>query len=232
MKKNDAPDNAHKGHRETVRRRFMVGGLEVFAPHEILELLLYYAIPQKDTNPIAHRLLDTYGSLGRVLSAPVRELQTIEGVGERTATLLSLVFQIGRWIRLEEMQKAGVHFFSTPEAGRYLTEKFRGEECEKVYELCLNQKGDLIMCHAMTNGSILSVSTDTRLLIQNALFSKSSCVIIAHNHPGGEARPSPEDYEATRRIEEALQNVSIKLLDHIIVGEGEYVSLRESGFIK
>lgn len=232
MEKKEASANPHKGRRENVRRRYVKGGLEVFAPHEILELLLYYAIPQRDTNPLAHRLLDTYGALGRVLSAPAEELQAIEGVGERTAVFLSLAFQIGRWIHMEEKRAEGGGFRSIEFAGKYLLELFAGKDYEIVYELCLNQRGDLIMRHDAKNGSIVSVSTDIRALIRNALFSGSHCVIIAHNHPGGGAAPSPEDYDATRRIEAAFKSVRIKLYDHIIVGNGEYVSLRKIGFLR
>ena len=232
MKKADAPGTSHKGHRENVRRRYVTGGLEVFAPHEILELLLYYAIPRRDTNPLAHRLMDAYGSLPRVLAASPQELQTVEGVGERTAVFLSLVFQIGRWIRLEEMRDAGLHFGSIEEIAAYLKELFAGQENETVYELCFNRRGDLIMCYNMTNGSIVSVSTDILTLIKNALVCKAAFVIISHNHPGGDAHPSAEDYDATLRIAEAFANVSVKLWDHIIIGEDGYSSLRESQFFR
>lgn len=231
MRKKDTTANPHQGHRENVRRRYTAGGLEVFAPHEILELLLYYAIPQKDTNPLAHRLIDAYGSLSRVLSAPAKELQTVEGVGERTAAFLSLVFQIGRWIRLEEKRAESVNFLSAEFAGRYVRELFAGRECEAVCELCLNQRGNLIMCHDAANRSIVSVLTDIRSLLQNAIFSNSEYVVIARNHPGGKAIPAPEDYASARRLQEAFRNVNIKLYDHIIVGNGDYVSLRESGFL-
>ena len=232
MGKKDAPANPHKGHRENVRRRFVVGGLEVFSPHEILELLLFYAIPQKDTNPIAHRLMKTYGSLGRVLSAPASELQTIEGVGERTAVLLSLVFQLNRWIRMDEWETRGVNCQSIESVGEYLTEVFSGMEHEAVYELCFNRRGDLMMKHCMANGNINSVSTDICSLVKNAVFDRCEYVIIAHNHPGGEAAPSEEDYDATIRIQEAFAKVDLTLLDHIIVGDGDYFSLREAEFFK
>lgn len=230
MRKKDSSANPHQGHRENVRRRYVAGGLEAFAPHEILELLLYYAIPQKDTNPLAHRLIDAYGSLSRVLSASAEELQSVEGVGERTASFLSLVFQIGRWIRLEEKRPESVNFLSAEFVGQYVRELFAGRECEAVCELCLNQRGNLIMCHDAANGSIVSVSTDIRSLLQNAIFSNSEYVVIARNHPGGKAVPTPEDYASARRLQEAFRNVHIKLYDHIIVGDGDYVSLRESGF--
>ncbi|MBQ6206463.1 MAG: hypothetical protein IJK52_05230 [Oscillospiraceae bacterium] len=230
MKKADASETSHKGHRENVRRRYLIGGLEVFAPHEILELLLYYAIPRKDTNPLAHRLIDTCGSLSRVLSSSPQKLQTVEGVGERTAVFLSLVFQISRLTRLEELRDERIHFTSTKEIAAYLQALFEGKDFETVYELCLNQRGDLIMRYSMTNGSIVSVSMDIVTLVKNALVCKSAYVVISHNHPGGDARPSREDYDATRRMEDAFANVNIKLWDHIIIGKDNYVSLRESQF--
>ena len=232
MKAKEASANAHKGHRENVRRRYLAGGLEVFAPHEILEFLLYYSIPRRDTNPIAHRLLDTYGSLSRVLAAPVEELQTIEGVGERTAALLSLTFQISRWMRMDDMRRDGVHFQSAQSVGEYLQEVFEGKAYETVYELCLNRRGDLLMSYCLTNGNICAVSTDIRLLVKNAMACDCAAVIIAHNHPGGDALPSDEDITATRAIEDAFRKVNIKLYDHIIVGSGDFVSLRESGFFR
>lgn len=240
MKKDENPDtpakknekrNVHKGHRENVRRRFLIGGLEVFAPHEILEFLLFYSIPQKDTNPLAHRLLERFGTLFGVLSAPVEELKSVEGVGERTAIMLSAIFQVARWIRLDQIQKAGVNFFNAEEAKTYCEEMFYGEHTETVYQLCLNQRGNLVIRHNMTNGNIVSVSMDIRTLVANAILSHATIVILAHNHPGGDATPSKEDCAATRSIMEAFSKVNIHLLDHIIVGEHDAVSMREAGFL-
>lgn len=232
MKKQDAPENPHRGHRENVRRRYILGGLEVFAPHEVLELLLFYAIPQKDTNPLAHRLLDAYGSLARVVSAPVSELQTIEGVGERTAILLSLTFQINRSIRLDALRSRGVNCSFPETVEEYLKELFSGAKREAVYELCFNRRGDLVMKHCMANGSIASVSTDICALTKNVLLNHAERVIIAHNHPDGDPRPSNDDYDATTRIQKAFSAVHIRLEDHIIVGDGECFSFRQSGFLK
>lgn len=231
MKQKEA-ENCHKGHREHVRNRFMTGGLEVFAAHEILELLLFYSIPQKDTNPLAHRLMDTYGSLFGVLSSPAEDLQAIDGVGERTAVLLSLVFQVARWIRLEQMNQTGVNFLCRESAAQYCKEMFYGQRNEAAYELCLNQRGNLIIRHCMANGNIVSVSTDIRLLVKNAVLSHAESILLAHNHPGGDATPSQEDFAATRYIEEALEKVHIRLHDHIIVGENDVVSMREMGYLK
>lgn len=231
MKQKEA-ENCHRGHREHVRSRFLKSGLEAFAPHEILELLLFYSIPQRDTNPLAHKLMKTYGSLFGVLSAPVEDLITIDGVGERTAVLLSLVFQVGRWIRLEQMNGAGVTFLSTESAQQYCKELFCGKHNEAAYELCLNQRGNLLTCNCMANGSMKSVSMDIRTLVKNAVLSQADSILLTHNHPGGNAIPSEEDCDATRHIEAALNNVHIRLRDHIIVGENDIVSMREMGYLK
>lgn len=231
MKRNSQEANPHKGHRENVRRRFMTGGLEVFAPHEILELILFFAIPQKDTNPLAHRLIDTFGSLPRVLSASVEELKAVEGVGERVAVLLTLVFQVGRWTRLRRIEQSVSDFRSPEVLGAYFREIFAGQEKEAVYEMCLNARGNIIVCPRMSNGNVLSVSLDVRAMVEKAILSNCASVVIAHNHPGGDSHPSREDYDATRLIKAAFSDVNIRLLDHIIVGEDDFVSLREIGFL-
>ena len=115
----------HDGHREKMRRRFLQGGLEPFADHEALELLLYYAIPRRDTNPIAHALMERYGSLAAVLDAPVEDLQKVEGVGESAAVLLKLVPQLYRKARLAEAERETV-LNSSERAGAYLLERFAG----------------------------------------------------------------------------------------------------------
>ena len=121
--------NIHKGHRQHMRARFIQGGLEGFADHEALELLLYYAIPQKDTNPLAHALMERYGSLSAVLSAPIEDLIKIEGIGERTAVLLHLVPRMEQKARLSETEQV---LDSTGRIGAYLLERFSLERDEVV----------------------------------------------------------------------------------------------------
>ena len=124
----------HDGHREKMRRRFLQGGLDNFADHEALELLLFYAIPRRDTNPIAHALMERYGSLSAVLSAPVEDLQKVEGIGESAAILLRLAPLLTRKARLAEREKETV-LNSSERAGKYLLERFAGEKHEVIYQL-------------------------------------------------------------------------------------------------
>ena len=206
----------HDGHREKMRQRFMTGGLDAFADHEILELLLYYAIPRRDTNPIAHALMERYGSLPAVLSAPMEDLKRTEGIGESAAVLLHLVPQVCRRARLAQVGEDQV-LNSSERAGAYLLECFDGESREVIYQLCLDRKGKLLACK--------------RLLVENAILTGASAVILAHNHPSGVALPSDGDYTATMRVRAALNAIGIELADHIIVADGDFVSMADSGYL-
>ena len=182
----------HDGHREKMRQRFMTGGLDAFADHEILELLLYYAIPRRETNPIAHALMERYGSLPAVLAAPMEDLKRTEGIGESAAVLLHLVPQVCRRARLAQVGEDQV-LNSSERAGAYLLECFDGESREVIYQLCLDRKGKLLACKRLGEGSVASADLDVRRLVENAILTGASAVILAHNHPSGVALPSDGD---------------------------------------
>ena len=220
----------HDGHREKMRRRFLSGGLESFAPHEALELLLYYAIPRRDTNPIAHALMARYGSLSAVLNAPVEDLQKVEGIGESAAVLLHLVAPLARRAELEEAARE-MAVRSSRQAGQYLLAAFAGKKRETVYQLCLDQKGKLLACKKLGEGGVASADLDIRRLVENALLTGAGSVVLAHNHPSGVALPSQDDYAATDRAKAALHVVGVALTDHIIVADGDFVSMSDSGYL-
>ncbi|WP_295581601.1 RadC family protein [uncultured Oscillibacter sp.] len=221
----------HDGHREKMRQRFLRGGLDAFADHEALELLLYYAIPRRDTNPVAHALMERYGSLSAVLSAPAEDLQRVEGVGESAAVLLRLVAPLCRKARLAEAAGEERVLNSSERAGAYLLECFEGEKNEAVYQLCLDRKGKLLACKRLGEGSVASADVDIRRLVENAILTNASAVILAHNHPSGVALPSDGDYAATARVKDALGAIGIQLADHIIVADGDFVSMADSGYL-
>ena len=221
----------HDGHREKMRRRFLTGGLEAYADHEALELLLYYAIPRRDTNPIAHALMARYGSLAAVLSAPAEDLQKVDGVGESAAVLLRLVPQLCRKARLSDAERENV-LNSTERAGAYLLELFAQEKREILYVLCLDQKGKLLACKRLGEGGVSSVELNVRSLVESAILTSASAVILSHNHPSGIALPSQDDYATTDRARNALETIGVTLVDHIIVADGDFVSLSESGYLR
>ena len=223
--------NMHEGHREKMRQRFLAGGLESFADHEALELLLYYAIPRRDTNVTAHLLMERYGSLSAVLSAPAEDLQKVPGVGENAAVLLRLVPQISRKARLADAGQEMV-LNTSEKAGNFLLERFAGEKNEVIYQLCLDRKGKLLACKRLTEGGVSTAEVNIRKVVENALLTSASAVILSHNHPSGVALPSKDDYCTTDQVKAALATIGVALTDHIIVADNDFVSMADSGYLR
>ena len=223
--------NPHQGHRERKKRQFRDFGLDAFADHEALELLLYYAIPRQDTNPLAHELLRRFGSLEAVLDASQEDLTTVPGIGENSALLLRLVPQLYR--RALAGPRGKTVILNTPEKiGHYLLQRYAGEVREVVYELCLDQKGKLLTCCRVAEGSGASADFNVRTVLMNAIRCGASLVVLSHNHPSGLALPSPADQVATDRVRRALDTVGIQLLDHIVVADGDFVSMAQNGQLR
>ena len=220
----------HSGHRERKRRQFRHHGIDAFADHEVLELLLYYAIPRRDTNPVAHALMDRFGSLNAVLSAPVEELERVPGVGESAALLLKLVPQVYRRARTS-ISKNEVVLDTSERIGEFFVEQFVAQTEEVMYQLCLDAKGRLLSCRKVCEGDISSVGLNLRKIVENAILCNAVMVALAHNHPSGVALPSHEDKIATLQVKEALEAVHVRLADHIIVADDDYVSLRQEGLL-
>ena len=218
----------HKGHRERLKQRFLEEGLDNFTDIQVLELLLFYAIPQRDTNPIAHGLLEHFGSLSGVLDADVTELKKVPGISDHSATLLALVTELCRYYQVDIAQR--VEILTTLDAcGDYLAPRFFGRTKETVFLLCLDAKCKVLCCKEVGEGSVNSASISVRKIVETALAANATTVVLAHNHPSGIAMPSPEDIQSTRRIAAALNAVEVHLADHIIVAEGDYISMVQSG---
>lgn len=217
----------HQGHRDRLKTRFRQQGLDGFNDIQALELLLFYAIPRRDTNPIAHALLDRFGTLHQVLEAPIHELQTVEGVGENAATLLHLARALaGRYAVSQAKVEAILN--STHKCGEYLKRYFVGKREETIYLLCLDAKCKVLSCSEVGRGSVNSAGLSIRKIVETALSFNAVSVVLSHNHPSGLAFPSPEDVATTRRVALALDAVGIVLADHIVVAEDDFVSLAES----
>jgi len=217
----------HQGHRERLRQRFQEQGLDGFTDIQALELLLFYAIPRKDTNPIAHTLLERFGSFYQVLEAPLHELQSVDGVGENAATLLHLARAIaGRYAVSQAKIEAILN--STHKCGEYLKHFFVGKREEVIYLLCLDAKCKVLGCTEVGRGSVNAAGLSIRKIVETALRYNAVSVVLSHNHPGGLAFPSAEDTVTTRRVALALDAVGIILADHIIVADHDFVSMAES----
>ena len=221
--------NIHAGHRERLKDRFLKQGLDGFTDIQALELLLFYSIPRQDTNPIAHKLLNHFGSLSQVLEAPPEELKKIGGIGENSALLLNLINQMGRFYLVDKAKREQV-LPTIEDCARYLQPYFYGRMNETVFLLCLDAKCKAICCKNVGEGSINSAGISIRKIVETALREGATSVVLAHNHPSGIAIPSPEDIQTTRRIAAALQSVEVYLADHIVVADGDYVSMVQSGY--
>lgn len=220
--------SVHRGHRERLKQRFLEHGLDDFTDVQALELLLFYAIPQKDTNPIAHALLDHFGSLSRVLEAGVEELKQVKGISGHAATLLSLITELSRCYQVDCAQRT--ECLTTLDAcGAYLVPYFFGRANETVFLLCLDAKCKVLCCREVGEGSVNSAGISVRKIVETALKAGATTVILAHNHPSGVAVPSNEDIQTTRRVAAALNAVEIHLADHVVVAEGDFVSMVQSG---
>ncbi|HPD87916.1 MAG TPA: DNA repair protein RadC [Oscillospiraceae bacterium] len=219
----------HEGHRQRLRSRYRSEGLDGFEPHQVLELMLFYSNPRADTNPIAHRLLERFGSLDAVLDASVEELLEVKGVGENTAVMLNLVPQIAR--RYLEAKNATDNLVGgLSDLGKYLLPRFVGRKNELLLIVSIDNKGRILSCDRLAEGEIGRVNVTKRTVIETVLRTKASRAVLAHNHPQGYAVPSQEDIDLTLQLRKSLREVGVELVDHIIVANDDYVSMAASGY--
>lgn len=222
-------DRIHKGHRKRLKLQFLENGLDGFTDVQALELLLFYAVPQKDTNPIAHALLERFGSLSQVLEAPPEELEKISGISTHAAGLLHLVTELSRRYQVDRARKSVV-LTSVDQIGAYLIPFFFGRSRETVFLLCMDAKCKVLSCKEIGEGGINSAAVSPRKVVETALSAGATTVVLAHNHPSGLAVPSMEDVQTTDRVAAALETVEIHLADHVIVADGDFVSMAQSGY--
>ena len=221
----------HSGHRKRFRERYIAHGLDNFQDHEVLELLLYYCFPRGDINLLAHRILDYFGgNLQAVFDAPYEELLKIDGVGERTAVLISMLPHIFR--RYKEAAQKAVVLPDTKAAGKYFIAKFTGKRNEAMMVLCMDSSCKVLNCQVIAEGTVGAASIRIRKIVEIVMKFNAFSVIIAHNHPGGAASPSREDIVLTQNIYKTLKALDIELSDHIIVAEDSYLSMADKGMLR
>lgn len=219
----------HDEHRKRMKQKFIDSGMDAFADHEVLELLLYYAIARRDVNPIAHDLINRFGSLSAVFDAPIEELMKVDGIGEHTASLIKILPQLSRRYLISRTAADNI-LDSSKTAGEYVKSYFYSMRKECVYIICLDARNKVITTKCITKGDVSAVPLSPRQVVEFALANQATSIILAHNHPNGFALPSESDYISTRKIEDALKAVEVKLLDHIIVADDDFVSMADNGF--
>lgn len=228
--RSDSSKAAGLGHRERLRQRLLHGGAEALADYEVLEYLLFAAIPRGDTKPLANALIKHFGSLSAVLNAEPRALQQIKGVGESSAAALKAVAIASRRMTRGEVTAKPV-LGSWQALIDYLTTDMAHLTVERVRVLYLDSKNRLIDDHHASEGSIDEAAIHPREVIRKAMDVGASALILVHNHPSGNPEPSRADIQITQRIAEAGRLLGVTLHDHVIIGREGHVSLRSKGLI-
>lgn len=220
----------HSGHRARMKKKLLEHGLDAFEPHEVLEILLYYAIPQRNTNDIAKNLIDCFGSISSVLDASMDALKGA-GLTEHQAIYLKMMPEITRMYMLDKYEnpKKVVNY---DELAAYIMDKFIGfEEKENVFLMLMDKKGKEVYSGMIAHGDFDGADFSVRDIVMLALNYGAVSAVLAHSHPSGVALPSQADVTATRNVKKALDLVNITLLDHYIVADHDCVSMAESGLL-
>ena len=225
----DSKKSEHSGHRERLRRRFIDNGLDGFEEHQALELYLFYAIPRRDTNPLAHRLLERYRNIGGVCDAPIDELERDFGLSESAATLLKLLPEMSRLYN--ESKLSDTNLIDPETVGGMIARRFIGRTSEAVALLLGSAKGKILYFDIVAKGSVSSSDFPLRRIVDLAIRHNARTAYIAHNHPSGSLLPSRADVDVTKLLDSTLSSVGVHLLDHFIVADNEYASLREYDLI-
>ncbi len=219
----------HENHRQRMRDRCMKSGFEGFSDHELVEMLLSYGIPRKDTNPIAHELIDRFGSLGRVLEANTDELMQVHGIGERSAIIFPLIMTAMRRYGMEK-DDSGNRFDRVSLIAQHFCGLFFGMDKEVVYAMLLDNRMNKVDCYKVGEGTVNSSTVNIRELVEKVIAKKASSVVLAHNHPHGLAIPSTADREFTIELKNLLDPLSINLLEHFIIVEDRFCPIMEQEY--
>ncbi len=216
--------NPHAGHRERLRERYARSGMEDFAPHEVMELLLTYAIPRIDVNPMAHALIEEFGSVAGVLDATEKELTEVKGIGPKTARFLKMLPEVFRHYQLSGYDDRET-YDTVAKLGDHLRALYTGVTVERVFLILLDNSLKIKACIHLCDGSVNCSSLTVRTIAEHALRGNAAAVVLAHNHPRGLAIPSSADLEVTQTVECALETIGVPLLEHLIVTENSYAPI-------
>lgn len=220
-------DSVHKEHRNRMRDRFCTTNFEGFQPHEVIEMLLFYGVPRKNTNTIAHDLIERFGSLHGVLSAHPYELQQVKGVTYNAAVMLSMIRAACSYDIRDQLN--GSVLDSYRKVCSYFTEIYRFEDKERVRLAMLDEHLHVRQCPVVGEGHPSAAQFSVHKMLEHIYLAKCNVVVMAHNHPRGTAKISAEDIAVTRQLTEILSKSSVTLADHVVVGENRAVSMREAG---
>lgn len=223
-------EKIHEGHRSRLKKRFMNEGLDSFEDHEVLELLLFYCIPMKDTNALAHKMISEFGTISGLFEADVMDICKRCKVTENTATLVTLIPSLSRRYQMSKWgEKPRIE--TSTKAGELALSVFSGRQYEAFFVFSMDIQSRVNNIELVHEGTINEVPIYPRIIVESAIRNYANSIIIAHNHPGGICSPSEADIEATKKIKNALGAISINVRDHIIIAGEKYYSFAENNLI-
>ncbi len=228
--KKGPPGGEHAGHRQRMREEFLRAGADGMADHRLLELLLFYAIPKVDVNPLAHRLVDRFGSVSGVFHATYDQLVRVPGVGQSTAALLQLIPALAARC-MEQTASFDGQIVSVWQLKELLEPYFFGQRDELAYLVCMDGKSKVLAVRKLGQGIVDTVPITARKVTEAALDCNASQVVLAHNHVSGVAMPSQADVDTTLRLKRVLGEMEVTLVDHLIFAGGDMVSMAQSGLL-
>jgi len=237
MAEEEKTKNNAKGHRERVRKKFLENGFNGLEDYEILELLLFYVIPRKDTKAIAKELIKKFKNLANVLKADTLELKTIDGLGDVAITFLKMMGALPEKIYKDELKnqkliKDDKNKITDKEVLlSFLRNKIGYEDVEKFYVVYLSSSNEVIAFEESSSGTLDRSSIYPREIYKRVIMENAKSIIIAHNHPSGNTCPSKCDIDITNEIAKGLKNFGALLLEHIIITRDSYFSFLEEGLI-
>ncbi len=218
------------GHRERLRARYRLNGEAALEDYELLELLLTYAIPRRDTKLLAKKLLERFGTLARVFEAEPATLEAIDGIGSQVATLISLIRPLATRF-LTEPRGAKTVLRSTADAAAYFQAKLKGLSEEEVHVAFVNSKNAVMATECLQRGTVDQSVVYVRKVIERTLAHKASGFLLAHNHPSGDPTPSSDDRDLTQALKAATATVGVRFLDHLVIGETDPFSFKANGLL-
>ena len=223
-------ENVHSGHRERMRQKFLEHGLDSFTDVEAVELLLTFALPRRETNTLAHALLERFHGLRGLLEAEVAELRAVPGVGDNAAALITLMRAMNQRYAQTELSRGAV-LDNSETMGRFLLPQFLYCREEKAVLVTLDSASRVIRCHTLARGASDQVMLSSRDIVILATQDGAAKVVLAHNHGSGVALPSHSDVVTTAQLRSALQLIGVQLSDHLVISENDWVSMRDSGWL-
>lgn len=219
--------NVHRGHRNRLTKRYLASLGEDFSEHELLELVLFYSLPRRNTNTIAHELIERFGTINRMVEASVDELKLVDGIGDKSAVLLKLLLSLAK--RYANEEKRPIKRLETlQKAAEYAISQTMGAQNELVYAIFMDNSLNMIDSNLIAIGNIDEAKPLIRTVLELSLVKRATVVMLAHNHPRGGTAPTPADIEFTTLLERELEMIGVHLLEHIIVGQNEFNPLMKT----